>query len=105
MSRSETPIKPRAFDGAPAYFRRSSSRTMSALGVAGGPLTIYGVADMYSYPEDREIERDMWEKRGTFGARCFSTPCPDGEFGYVPASDVEVITGEEFAAVRDAGWS
>lgn len=102
-------VEPRPYPGAPAYWRRHFVPPVLEPGdptilLVDEPVTIYGYAERSPYAEDQAAERDAWRTHRAFMAWCFSPLCPEGEIGFVPLSDVEEITAEEFAAARGAGW-
>jgi hypothetical protein len=99
--------------GAPAYFLRIWDTTdIPELQIHDGQaiitprfenLRIYGFHARSRYTEDREDEPRLW-RLGRFPAWCFSTEVPEGEPGFVSASDVQEISMEEFEAARRRGW-
>lgn len=58
--------------------------------------------------EEREYDRQQVEesrKQGFVFARCYGWGCPDGEYGDVHVVTVlKILTDEDFAAAREAGW-
>jgi len=100
----------RPYPGAPRFFKRVWDRgneqmitfgqggqmEVTQLGPPGVMLTIYGFACRSDIPEDARPERLAWERRQSFYAFCISEKDPTGEFGFVPASEVEEIERAEF---------
>jgi len=100
------PVAPDSYPGAPTYFRRVWDPELSpnpAIFVVPGPLVIYGYAARSPYPEDWAMEDRAYE-RGGLPSVCFSSTCPEGEYGMSERADLVEITAAEFEAARDAGW-
>jgi hypothetical protein len=66
-------------------------------------LTIYGYASRSSIKEDWTLEDEAWDRRQAFPAVCVSEVEKDGEYGFVPLSEVAEITEEQFNRVTE-GW-
>jgi len=99
-----------AFPDAPRCFRREykppppdERAAAERAGVFYLPAcTIYGYSARSSYPEDWPAEDDAWRASRAFPSVCFSSECPDGEYGFTPRAAVVEISEDELRAAAAA---
>lgn len=106
---------------APEYFLRMYDLTRSTIGhvekspetgkmmvvdeellhPGGGVLAICGFSIKSTFEEDWKLEEEAYERSGTFMAWNYSVMSPEGELGFVPFTEVAVISQEEFEKALD----